>query len=116
MVLGGGMNIACNRAQYYATASTTEEEVLPYLLKMTKQVLDHQILTPDIESHAGLNLWYGYLNITGCTGAPDRNAPDLNGRRKSPFVVVPSIRIKKTDQNCSKPSKVNLCKDIQEMK
>lgn len=63
--------------------------------KMKKQVSNHQILTPDIESQAGLNLWYGYLNITGCTGAPERNAPLLNGRRKLPFVVVPSTRKKK---------------------
>ena len=43
-----------------------------------------------MESQAGLNLWYGYLKITGRTGALERNAPVLNGRMKSPFVVVPS--------------------------
>lgn len=42
-------------------------------------------------SQAGLNLWYGYLKITGSTGALARNAPVLKGRMKSPFVVVPSM-------------------------
>lgn len=40
-----------------------------------------QTLTPDMVSHAGLNLWYGYLRITGRTGAFGKNAPVLNGRR-----------------------------------
>jgi len=43
-----------------------------------------------MESQAGLNLWYGYFKITGSTGAFAKKPPVLNGRRKSPFVVVPS--------------------------
>lgn len=42
-------------------------------------------------SQAGLNLWYGYLKITGSTGALARNAPVLKDRMKLPFVVVPSM-------------------------
>ena len=54
-----------------------------------------KILTPEMESQAGLNLWYGYLKITGSTGAFAKKAPVLNGRRKSPLVVVPSASTKK---------------------
>ena len=53
------------------------------------------MLTPDMESQAGLNLLKGYLRITGSTGAFAKNAPVLNGRRKPPFVVVPSVEHKK---------------------
>lgn len=48
-------------------------------------------LTPVIDSQAKPNLWYGYLKINGSTGALDKNAPVLNGRRNSPLVVVPSV-------------------------
>lgn len=43
-----------------------------------------------MESQAGLSLWYEYRMMTGRTGTFDKNAPVLNGRTNSPFVVVPS--------------------------
>ena len=41
------------------------------------------------DSQAGEKRPGPYCRITGCTGAPARNAPDLNGSKPSPFVVVP---------------------------
>lgn len=43
-------------------------------------------------SQAGDTLSGPYFNITGCTGAPARKAPVLNGSRHLPFEVVPCKR------------------------
>ena len=43
-------------------------------------------------SQAGDTLSGPYLMITGCTGAPARKAPVLNGRMHFPFDVVPCKR------------------------
>lgn len=43
-------------------------------------------------SQAGDTVSGPYFRITGCTGAPARNAPVLNGNMYFPFVVVPCRR------------------------
>ncbi|CAL5349189.1 unnamed protein product [Camellia sinensis] len=85
-------------------------EDLEHLDEIMEVGIVKEILTPDMESQAGLNLWYGYLKITGSTGAFERNAPVLKGRRKSPFVVVPSAVNRKSNQPTERALYTIMCR------